>query len=108
MNINVNAAASIAGTARAAARGGEADAQAAEATRQQATAEAPAGKNADSSSIDAGDQTGDRDGHGQQVLDVFERSKKPTDEETPNEDANSSQGSPATDNASGSHLDLQA
>ena len=40
MNINPSAAAaSIAGTSRAAARGGEADSQAIESTRQQATAD---------------------------------------------------------------------
>ena len=118
MNINVNAAASIAGTARAAARGGETDAQAAEAMRQQSTAETPAGKSPDSSAIDAGDQTGDRDGHGQQVLDVFERSKRAKDTETP-EDGTPEDGTPQDDDASslgplgsdeqrGTHLDLQA
>lgn len=74
MNINPSAAAaSIAGTSRAAARGGEADSQAVEATRQQATAEKPGGKSADSNAIDAGDQTGDRHGNGRQMLDQFER-----------------------------------
>jgi len=74
MNINPSAAAaSIAGTSRAAARGGEADAQAIESTRQQATADKPGGKAADSNAIDAGDQTSDRDGNGRQVLDQFER-----------------------------------
>jgi hypothetical protein len=74
MNINPSAAAaSIAGTGRAAARGGEADAQAMEATRQQATADKPGGKSADSNAIDAGDQTSDRDGDGRQLLDQFER-----------------------------------
>ena len=73
MNINPSAAAaSIAGTSRAAARGGEADSQATESTRQQATAEKPGGKSADSNAIDAGEQTGDRDGNGRQVLDQFE------------------------------------
>ncbi len=108
MNINVNAAASVAGTARAAARGGETDAQAAEATRQQSTAEAPAGKSADSSALDAGDQTGDRDGHGQQVLDVFERSGRAKDEEksTADEEANLPEMA-GSDDQRGSHLDLQ-
>ncbi len=74
MNINPSAAAaSIAGTSRAAARGGEADSQAIESTRQQATADKPGGKSADSNAIDAGDQTGDRHGNGRQVLDQFER-----------------------------------
>ena len=74
MNINPSAAAaSIAGTSRAAARGGEADSQAVESTRQQATADKPGGKSADSNAIDAGEQTGDRHGNGRQLLDQFER-----------------------------------
>ena len=74
MNINSSAAAaSIAGTSRAAARGGEADSQAVESTRQQATADKPGGKSADSNEIDAGEQTGDRHGNGRQLLDQFER-----------------------------------
>ena len=76
MNINPSgAAASIAGTSRAAARGGEADAQVVESTRQQATADKPGGKSADSNAIDAGEQTGDRHGNGRQLLDQFERHK---------------------------------
>ena len=74
MNINPSAsAASIAGTGRAAARGGEADSQAVEATRQQAAADKPGGKSADSNAVDAGDQTGDRHGNGRQMLDQFVR-----------------------------------
>ena len=77
MNINPSAAAaSIAGTGRAAARGGEADAQAIESTRQQATADKPGGKSADSNEIDAGDQTSDREGNGRQILDQFERQEE--------------------------------
>lgn len=73
MSINPSAAAaSIAGTSRAAARGGEADSQASEATRQQANAEKPGGKSAESNEIDAGEQAGDRDGNGRQILDQFE------------------------------------
>ena len=73
MNINPSgAAASIAGTSRAAARGGEADVQALESTRQQATVDKPGGKSADSNAIDAGEQTGDRHGNGRQSLDQFE------------------------------------
>ena len=108
MNINVHAAASVAGTARAAARGGEADAQAAEATRQQSTAEAPGGKPADSSAVDAGDQTGDRDGHGQQVLDVFERSGRAQEEEKSPDEEGASHVQVGSDDEPGSHLDLQA
>ena len=108
MNINVNAAASVAGTARAAARGGEADAQSADATRQQSTTETPAGKNADSPALDAGDQTGDRDGHGQQALDVFERAGRDDDEDRSQEDEAASQNPAPSDDEPGSHLDLQA
>ena len=111
MNINVNAAASVAGTARAAARGGETDAQAAEATRQQATAETPSGKVPDASAVDAGDQTSDRDGHGQQVLDVFEHSKRDqqeeSDQEEQDEPGSASPKSPSGEGC-GNHLDLEA
>jgi hypothetical protein len=79
MNINPSAAASVAGTSRAAARGGEADSQAIESTRQQAKSESPGGKAADSNAIDAGDQTGDRHGNGRQVLDQFERQQEDSD-----------------------------
>jgi hypothetical protein len=72
MNINPSAASIIAGTARAAARGGEADNQAIDANNKKATAEKPAGKAVDSDAVDAGDQTDDRGGNGQQVLDVFQ------------------------------------
>jgi hypothetical protein len=113
VNVNVNAAASIAGTSRAAARGGEADAQATEATRQQATAETPSGKAPDAPAVDAGDQTSDRDGHGQQVLDVFERSKRDQHDDSPegeeDQDETRSQTSqPPSENGSGSHLDFEA
>ena len=103
MNINPSAAASIAGTSRAAARGGEADGQAMESTRQQSTAENPAGKSTQSSEIDAGDQTGDRGGNGRQVLDRFENSED-REEATPDESPNSSP--PLT--GPGQHLDLEA
>ncbi len=72
MNINPSAASIVAGTSRAAARGGESDNQAIEANKQKARAEKPGGKTADSNAVDAGDQTGDRDGNGRQVLDVFQ------------------------------------
>ena len=107
MNINPSAAAaSVAGTGRAAARGGEADNQATEATRQQATAEKPAGKASDSSAVDAGDQTEDRGGDGRQVLDVFEHTEQ---DEHSEEQANTdrSSGSVSGDGVGG-HLDLEA
>ena len=103
MNINPSAAASVAGTGRAAARGGDADNQATESTRQQSAADKPGGKAADSSAVDAGDQTGDRDGNGHQVLDVFERSG---DQEDPQQE--SPQRQSASPDGAGEHLDLQA
>ena len=104
MNINPSAAAAVAGTSRAAARGGEADNQASEATRQKSAAETPGGKPLDSNAVDAGDQTGDRGGNGRQVLDIFERSEEDEtkQEETP------SQSNPASADGTGEHLDLQA
>ena len=103
MNVNPSAAASVAGTSRAAARGGEADNQATESTRQQSAADKPAGKSADSSEVDAGDQADDRHGNGRQVLDVFERSD---DQDAPSEESSASK--PASMDGTGEHLDLQA
>ena len=105
VNIQPNAAAAtVAGTSRAAARGGEADNQATEATRQQSVSEKPAGKAADASAIDAGDQTGDRGGNGRQVYDRFESSR--------DEEADSRQESKPAKSVSsegtGEHLDLEA
>lgn len=121
MNIQfnpVNPAASLAGTGRAAARGGEAESQASEAARQQSTAETPAGKSPDQSAVDAGQQTDDRDGHGQQSLDIFERRKKQPDESEaePEKAAADEAGDRACESAEidrdngapGGHLDLQA
>lgn len=105
MNINPSAAANVAGTARAAARGGDADSQTAEANRQQSTAEKPAGKAADSSAVDAGDQSGDRGGNGRQVLDVFEKSEQ--DENQESQTPPSPDVSPASTDGSGGHIDLQ-
>ncbi|GAA5505900.1 hypothetical protein [Novipirellula caenicola] len=83
MQVNPSsAAANIAGTARAAARGGEADSQAAEATKRQATAENPGGKTAEASAIDSSEQTHDRGGDGRQMYDTFERAKEHDEQET--------------------------
>jgi len=120
MNVNPSAAASIAGTSRAAARGGEADAQAIESTRQQSTAEKPAGKALDSNAIDAGDQAGDRDGNGRQVLDQFEHHEGGEEQVSDDEvimgkgvDAKTDQISilasgGSEGDAPGQHLDLEA
>ena len=80
MNINPAAAASVAGTARAAARGGEADSQATESTRQQSKVDSPAGKSGESA-VEAGDQTEDRDADGRQLYDTFEQSEGQTESE---------------------------
>lgn len=103
MNINPSAAASVAGTSQAAARGGDADNQSTEATSRQSAAEKPGGKSADSSAVDAGDQTGDRDGNGRQLLDVFERSGE---HEESHEDPQRQHNSVSPE-GSGEHLDLQ-
>jgi hypothetical protein len=109
VNIQVNLPSSIAGTSLAAARGGESDAQAAHASLQQSSTEKPAGKPTDSNPIDAGDHTSDRDGHGQQVLDVFERSKRRKSESSPQESEEPSTAHPtAEQSGTGSHLDFQA
>ncbi len=103
MNINPTAAASVAGTSRAAARGGESDNQASEATRQQSTSETPGGKGADANAVEAGDQSGDRGGDGRQVLDLFEKSDEQHQEpDTPTDPKSVSQ------EGTGEHLDLQA
>ena len=104
MNINPTAAASVAGTGRAAARGGESDNQAIESTRAQSTADKPAGSSTDSNAVDAGDQTDDRGGNGQQTLDVFERAEQ----SDPSSDENSGQRKSASPSGTGENLDLQA
>ena len=106
VNINPNAAAAVAGTSRAAARGGDSDNQATESTRQQSAAEKPAGKATDSSALDAGDHAEDRHGDGRQMLDVFEPSEQAADSEDQPTSPESS--TPASPDGSGEHLDLQA
>lgn len=104
MNINPSAAASLAGTGRAAAKGGEADGQAIENSRQQSRADKPGGKSSQSSEIDAGDQTGDRGGNGRQVLDRFERSDSSEEQLA----EGSAPGSCPSTGSSGQNLDLEA
>lgn len=104
MNINPSAAASAAGTSRAAARGGDAENQSSEASNRQSAAERPGGKATDSSAVDAGDQTDDRDGNGRQLLDVFEHAGEREDaEQEQHGDRN-----PASADGSGEHLDFEA
>jgi hypothetical protein len=104
MNINPAAAASIAGTSRAAGRGGESDNQATEATRKQSAADAPGGKTSEVT-VDAGDQTQDRSGDGRQVLDVFEQTEETEEQPEEQEEKRSGGASPE---GSGEHLDLEA
>ncbi len=115
MNLNINSAASIAGTSRAAAKGGEHDAQASETANRQITRDSPAGKPNDSSAIDAGEQTGDRGGNGKQMLDVFQHGEDQEQQESPpdetrceNESQHDANKIDETDGDSGNHLDLQA
>ncbi len=104
MNINPSAAASIAGVSHAASRGGEADNQAAEATRQQSASEKPGGKSSEAA-IDAGDQTDDRGGDGRQVLDVFERADGNKEQ---GEEQTAPQAPRVSPDGSGENLDLEA
>ncbi len=109
MNINPSAAASVAGTSRAAARGGESENQSAEATKQQAKSDAPGGKGGDTAAVDAGDHADDRYGDGRQTLDTFERSDSEEKPEETKEQAETPTAPLSTDEPeSGGHLDLQA
>ncbi len=106
MNINASSAASqVAGTSLAAAKGGETDKQATDATAKQSVSDRPAGKAAEASAVDAGVETGDRGGDGRQVLDTFERhGDKRHEEET---DATSNEKSTPAIKTDG-HLDFEA
>ena len=106
MNVNPTAASIVAGTSRAAARGGETDNQASEATRQQSRTDSPTGKAADSTEVDAGDQTGDRGGNGRQVLDVFERSDEEPNQDHQNPDHSAKRS--VSPEGAGGNLDLDA
>ncbi|MEE2934959.1 MAG: hypothetical protein VYA84_03075 [Planctomycetota bacterium] len=77
MNINPAAAAAVAGTARAVSRGGEADNQATEMTRQQAKVDSPAAASGEST-VNAGENTEDRDANGRQLYDIFEEVERQT------------------------------
>jgi len=108
MNVQPNAAsASIAGSIRASARGGDAESQTADSVSKQATKEKPAGKSGETSAIDAGEQTSDRDADGRQMYDTFESS---TDAEQPEagEDKPSNDPHRKRDADSPSHLDFDA
>ncbi|MEM9588042.1 MAG: hypothetical protein AAGA03_12245 [Planctomycetota bacterium] len=81
MNIPPTAVTSaVAGTARAAAKGGEADKQATESGNRLATNEKPAGKDDGINQLDAGHETADRDGDGRQLYDRFTPSSESEDE----------------------------
>ncbi|TWU21103.1 hypothetical protein Pla52o_41360 [Novipirellula galeiformis] len=117
MHVNpTSAASSIAGTARAAARGGEADAQNAEATQRHATTENPGGKTAATSAIDSSESTHDRGGDGRQMYDSFEQSKEHTPPEPPPEETTNAEHdshdhdlqAPSTPQEPPPHLDFNA
>ena len=72
MNINPLPAAAVAGTSRAAAKGGDHDKQVSDAAAKQTAAKSPTGKSESAEQLDAGDPTQDRGGDGRQSLDVFE------------------------------------
>ena len=103
------AAASIAGTARAAAKGGEGDNQASEGARRLAVTEQPAGKASETPGIDAGEQTGDRGGDGREMYDRFESSRKQEGAEEDSLPDPSPQAAPDSFPAGDqSHIDFQA
>ncbi|MDG2223359.1 MAG: hypothetical protein P8L85_18395 [Rubripirellula sp.] len=104
MNINPAAAASVAGTARAASRGGEADNQATETTRQQAKVESPAGATGETT-VHAGEHTEDRDANGRQLYDTFEQGEPETAEQ---EEAPPGDRKSVNADGIGGELDLEA
>lgn len=109
MNVNPSvAAASIAGVNRAAVKGSESDNQATDARSKQAASEAPAGKNGETQQLDAGDQSGDRDANGRQLLDVFERSEDESEDESDRAAATSDEQQRSQKQPSEGHLDLEA
>lgn len=96
----------VAGTAHAAAKGGETDKQSSEAVSQQQNANNPGGKAVDAISVEKGEKSGDRDGNGREMLDVFERTSDDESHETNEEkqdDAPESSSLPPEDPP---HLDL--
>ncbi|TWU60842.1 hypothetical protein Poly51_11230 [Rubripirellula tenax] len=107
MNIQpTSAAASIAGTSQAAAKGGDADKIASDATNKQSAADSSTGKNLEVGALDASTKTGDRGGDGRQLYDSFEGHQEKDDEPdapTPNE-SQVSQEEPASEG----HIDFEA
>lgn len=103
MNINPTPASIVAGTARAAAKGGEADKQASEAASQQSVNGKPGGKASDTDAVDAGSEADDRGGSGHEAYDVFESSES----ETPPESAPPDDQPIPIPSADG-HLDFEA
>ncbi len=106
MNIQPTAAAaSVAGTGRGVARGGETEKRATIAASQQADADKPAGKTSGASAVDEGEKTGDRGGDGRQLYDDFESHEEHREEakdESPAQPA-----SPPSQPGTGEHLDLE-
>lgn len=105
MNIVPSGAiAGIAGTSQAAAKGGEADKQATDATSKQVAAEKPAGKS-ELQPLDAGAKTGDRGGDGRQLLDVFE---KHDDDAEPEPETPKQKPDDLANQAADGHIDFTA
>lgn len=96
---------SVAGTARAAAKGGETDNQASEAAYRQSTAEKPAGKAAEAAGVEAGEQTQDRGGDGRQLYEQFPQRGASDDRESEDQDATEHDQNPLPPSG---HLDFKA
>lgn len=109
MNVQPGAAASsVAGTMRAAAKGGEADNQASEAARQQSTANKPAGQTRESPAVEAGEHTGDRGGDGRQLYDTLEHHERASHASDEQQDEGRSQDERHPPAPPGTHIDFQA
>lgn len=109
--------AAIAGTSHAAAKGGEADRQAADLGRRVSQAEQPGGRAEEPTAIDAGEQTQDRGGNGREAYDRFESSRgsdgQDQEEQTALDDEETAAQNPADfataqDPNAATHLDFMA
>lgn len=122
MNIQPNAAAaSAAGTAHAASKGGETDKQSAEAANRQSVRETPAGQRPEAGAVEQSEQSGDRGGDGREFYDTFERADEQQREDTEQHNGDPEEGDPEEDRGEseeadqaaprpdhGGHLDLEA
>lgn len=108
------AGAGVAGSSYAAAKGGETDKQASESSNQQSTAKSPGGKS-EAAGVEAGSQTEDRGGNGQEFYDQFDSSGQADSEQDPHGDEDGQDddthqiapsGSDEDDASEPPHLDL--